>query len=139
MIKNKAFTLIEMLVVLFILGFLIAFIGPRIYRSIARSDIAMTKLKMSKISEGLLQYKQDMGRYPTKRDGGIQALIFKPNVAGSEKWDGPYLDSEEDLEDRWGNIFELNIPPVKYKQFRFYEVISPGDGTDEAKEIFVGA
>jgi general secretion pathway protein G len=139
MVRNKAFTLIEMLVVLFIIGFLAAFILPRLYRNIARSDVQTTKLKMSKISEALLQYKQDMGRYPIKRDGGIQALFFKPNVAGAEKWDGPYLDSEEDLEDKWGEPFELNTPPVKYKQFRYFEVVSPGGGTDEAKEIYIGA
>ena len=139
MMNSKAFTLMEMLVVLFIVGFLLAFMGPRVYKTIFKSDVAITKMKMAKIKNGLLEYKQDMGHYPNKREGGIQALIVRPNVPGNEKWDGPYVDSEEDLEDRWGNPFELNIPPVKNKQFRFFEIISEGGEGEEAKEIFVGA
>ncbi|MBD3273615.1 prepilin-type N-terminal cleavage/methylation domain-containing protein [Candidatus Dependentiae bacterium] len=139
MIKNKAFTLMEMLIVLFIIGFILAFIGPRFYRTFFKTEVAVTKMKMSKIKNALLEYKQDMGHYPNKREGGIQALVIRPNVPGNEKWDGPYVDTEEDLEDKWGNPLELNIPPAKYKQFRFFEIISPGGESEDAKEIFVGA
>ena len=139
MVKSKAFTLMEIMVVLFIIGFLLAFMGPKIAKMIFKSDVAMTKMKMSKVKDSLMEYKQDMHHYPTKRDGGIQALITRPNTPGNEKWDGPYLENEEDLEDRWSNPFEVNIPPVRYKQFRFFEIISPGDGSLDAKEIFVGA
>ncbi|MFH1461642.1 MAG: type II secretion system major pseudopilin GspG [bacterium] len=139
MIKSKAFTLMEILVVLFIIGFLMAFIGPRFAKRFFKSEIAMTKMKMDKIKNALSDYKMDMGHYPNKREGGVQALISKPNVPGNEKWDGPYVDTEEDLDDKWGDPFEVNIPPVKYKQFRFFEIISTGGQSADATEIFIGA
>lgn len=139
MIKNRAFTLMEMMIVLFIIGFILAFIGPRLVKVMFKSDIAITKMKMAKIKNGLIEYKQDMGHFPKKREGGIQALMSRPNIPGNEKWDGTYVDSEEDLEDKWGEPFELNIPPVKYKKFRFFEIISTGGDSADAKEIVVGA
>ena len=139
MIKSRAFTMMEMLIVLVIIGFILAFVGPRIIRQIFKSNVAMTKMKMSVVRDGLLQYKQDMGHYPKKREGGIQALLSQPNTPGNEKWDGPYVTSEEDLEDKWAEPFEVNIPPVKYKQFKFFEIISTGGESADAKEIFIGA
>lgn len=138
MVRSKAFTLMEILVVLVIVGFLMGLIGPRLFKQIAKSDTAKTKIKMAQVKNGLIEYKQDMGHFPNKREGGIQALFYKPNANGSEKWDGPYINSEEDLYDSDGNSFELNIPPVS-KKFRFFELISPSMDGDESKEIIIGA
>ena len=139
MIKSRAFTLMEMLIVLVIIGFILAFIGPRIINQMFRSDVSMTKMKMSLVRDGLIQYKQDMGHFPKKKEGGIQALLSRPNTPGNEKWDGPYVTSEEDLEDKWAEPLELNIPPVKNKNFRFFEIISTGGESEDAKEIVIGA
>lgn len=139
MANSKAFTLMEMLIVLFIIGFLLAFLGPRFAKQWSQSEVAITKMKMSKIKNALISYKQDMGHYPNKREGGIQALLTQPNVPRNQQWDGPYVDGEEDLEDKWGNSFEVNIPPIKYKNFRFFEIISEGDESSDATEIFTGA
>ena len=142
--KSSAFTMVEILVVLMIIGFLFAFFGPALYRRIAQSDVALTKLKMAKIKDALTEYKLNMGHYPTKKEGGLRALLEKPNVAGAQNWNGPYLDSEDDLLDKWGNEIECNIPPVKYKnKFRYLEIISYGadgqeGGTGDNAEIVVG-
>ncbi|MBD3231307.1 type II secretion system protein GspG [Candidatus Dependentiae bacterium] len=139
--KSSAFTMIEILIVLAIIGFLFAFLGPTLYRRIAQSDVALTKLKMGKVKDALVEYKNNVGHYPTKREGGLRALIEKPQ--GVENWNGPYLDSEDDLLDKWGNELELNIPPVKSKKFRYLEIISYGadgqeGGIGENAEIIVG-
>ncbi len=140
--KSSAFTLVEILIVLMIIGFLFAFVGPALYRRIAQSDVSMTKLKMGKIKDAMIEYKTNVGHYPTKKEGGLQALIVKPQ--GAEGWNGPYLDGEDDLLDKWGNEFECNIPPVRYKnKYRYLEIISFGadgeeGGTGDKAEIVFG-
>lgn len=139
MLKSKAFTLIEILVVLVIVGFLMAIVGPRVAQYMGKTDVAKLKIRMSQVQEQLISYKQDMGHYPNKREGGIQALIYRPNTPGAEKWDGPYITSEEDIYDAFGDPFELNIPPVRSKTFRFFEIVAPHPSGDEGKEIIIGA
>ena len=144
--KNSAFTMIEILIVLAIIGFLFAFLlGPQLLKVFGKSDVAVTKLRMQKVKTALLQYKMDIGHYPTKREGGIQALLEKPKVpTAADKWRGPYLDDEEDLEDKWGNELQYNRPPERSKKFKIFEIISfgadgqeGGDGDDA--EIYIGA
>lgn len=140
--KSSAFTLVEILVVLMIMGFLLAFVGPALYRRIAQSKVAMTKLKMGTIKSALIEYQTDVGHYPNKKEGGLQALIVQPQ--GAQGWNGPYLDDEGDLLDKWGGEFECNIPPVKYKnKFKYLEIISYGadgeeGGTGDNAEIVSG-
>ena len=138
--KSAAFTMIEMLLVVGIIAFLFAFMGPRIYKMISKSDIKMTELKMGKIKSAMIEYKQDMGHYPTRKEG-LAALRSRPSTKGADRnWDGPYVDEDEDLVDKWGNEFEYDCPPVKYKnKYRYFEIISMGSGEEGAKELYVGA
>jgi len=142
--QSAAFTLMEILVVLFIIGFLLAFIGPRIYRRIAQSNVAVTKLTMQKIKNALIEYKQHVGHFPNKKEGGLRALIERPTIRGvAEKWQGPYLDSEDDLQDKWGYDFEFNVPPQRDNNLRFFEIVSFGadgleGGEGENQEIYIG-
>ncbi len=142
--KSSAFTMIEILIVLGIIGFLLAFMMGPLLRMFGRSDVAVTKLKMSKVKNALLQYKTDVGHYPTKREGGIRGLLEKPSTPAGGKWRGPYLDDEDDLEDKWGNELEYNAPPARSKKFKVFEIISFGaDGQEGGEgdnvEIYVGA
>ena len=143
--RSSAFTMIEILLVMVIIGFLFAFLlGPRVMDMFGRSDVAVTKLRMQKIKSALIQYKMDVGHYPTKRDGGLKALLEKPSTPAGAKWRGPYLDDEEDLTDKWGYEFEYNRPPVRNKKFRVFEIISFGadgqeGGNDDNAEIYIGA
>ena len=135
--KSSAFTMIEIMVVLVIIGFLFAFLVPRVMKLMFRSEIQITKLKMAKIKEALIEYQQDIGHFPTQKEGKLDALISRPNVPGTEgKWQG-YLTDEDDLVDKWGNEFEFNMPPVKNKtKYKYYEIISTGG--PEGKEISDG-
>ena len=135
MVKKSAFTLIEIMVVLGIIAVLLSFVAPRVYNAMFRSDVKLTKMKMSSIKDAMLQYRQDMGHFPNKKEGGLQALITRPEGLGSEKWTGPYLNSEEEIVDKWGMEIEYNIPPLKYKQFKTYEIISAGGEAVDAQEI----
>ncbi|MBU4270126.1 type II secretion system major pseudopilin GspG [Candidatus Dependentiae bacterium] len=140
--NSKAFTLIEIMVVLVIIGFIVSLIGPRIYKKFAQSERYKTEIILGKLKGAILEYKMDMGHYPKKQEGGLRALVERPNVPNNENWNGSYVDSDADLQDAWAQDFEYNCPPEKYKnKFKIFEIISVGGEmeTDPTKEIIVGA
>ena len=75
---QRGFTLIEIMVVVFILGLLVTLVAPKI---IGRSDEARrTKAAadIKAIEQALHLYKLDNGAYPTT-DQGLKALVTKPD------------------------------------------------------------
>ncbi len=101
---EAGFTLIEIMVVVFILGLLVTLVAPRI---VGRTDEAR-KVKavadVKKIEEALHLYKLDNGSYPTT-DQGLQALVTRPETGNvPRRWnpDG-YLESVP--VDPWGNPY----------------------------------
>lgn len=75
---QQGFTLIEIMVVVFILGLLVTLVAPKI---IGRSDEARrTKAAadIKAIEQALHLYKLDNGSYPTTEQG-LKALVTKPD------------------------------------------------------------
>ncbi len=138
--KKKAFTMIEMMIVVAVIGFLLTLIGPRVIGLLKKGEISATRSTMAALKSAITEYRRDMGHFPTKKDGGLKALIVKPNIPGNENWDGPYLEGTKEIPlDKWGNEFEYNCPPVKYKdKYRYYEIISEGP-QGEDKPLDMGA
>lgn len=62
---QKAFTLIEMLIVIVIIGILAAALIPRLQSVQARSRDVRRKADLTLIANGLTLYKVDMNTYPT--------------------------------------------------------------------------
>ena len=110
--RQTAFTLIEILVVVAILGILAAIVVPRVMdrpdeakRVAARADIAA-------IVQSLKLYRLDNGFYPST-DQGLAALVQKPAanpVPGNWK-QGGYL--ERLPRDPWGSDYQFLNPGVK--------------------------
>src|SRR5438046_1014978 len=84
----RGFTLIELLVVVVIIGVLTAYVGPRYFGQVAKSEISATRAQIDAIEKALEQYRLDVGRYPTS-EMGLGALLERP--ANEPKWEGPYL------------------------------------------------
>jgi general secretion pathway protein G len=95
------FTLIEIMVVVFILGLLVTLVAPKI---IGRTDEARrTKAAadIRGIEEALHLFKLDNGYYPGTGDG-LQGLVQQPGNAHNWNPDG-YLDKVP--VDPWGNQY----------------------------------
>ena len=98
---DGGFTLIEIMVVVFILGLLVTLVAPKI---IGRTDEARRTKALADIKgieEALHLFKLDNGFYPTT-DQGIQALVTRPSNARNYNPDG-YLDKLPI--DPWGNPY----------------------------------
>jgi general secretion pathway protein G len=101
-VRNSAgFTLIEIMVVVFILGLLVTLVAPKI---IGRTDEARrTKAAadIKAIEEALHLFKLDNGFYPSSGDG-LNALVQRPANARNYSPDG-YLPKLP--VDPWGNPY----------------------------------
>jgi len=76
--SKKAFTLIEIMVVIIILGLLAAFVVPNVT---GKSDEAKQKLvcvQMKSLNESLKMFRVDNGSYPTTEES-LNALIANPD------------------------------------------------------------
>jgi general secretion pathway protein G len=113
--KRKAFTLLEILLVVGILALLAAFVVPNIMQSgkQAKIGIATAAVKGNgPISQALEKYQFDVGVYP-ETDEGLKALFELPSSIDEEdnKWKGPYLKGDpEELKDPWGNEYQYKSP-----------------------------
>lgn len=102
----SGFTLLELLVVLAILGLLAAFVAPRYFDQLDRSNAKIAQSQLRALSEALDHYRLDVGRYPSTEQG-LAALTTAP--AGETRWNGPYLKRAVPL-DPWGRPFVYKGP-----------------------------
>ncbi len=102
--RKRAFTLLEVLMVVVIIGLLAAFVGPQFFSAgdRAREDLAQAAVT-SGLGGALDLYRVHMGTFPLSDEGGLQLLMEPPEDEElAEKWDGPYLKKATDLQDPWG-------------------------------------
>lgn len=123
--KKTAFTLIELMLVVVILGVLASLVVPRLAgraekarRSAAKADV------MANIPSALDLFDMDVGKFPAN----LEELVKSP--AGVNNWDGPYI--KRIPKDPWGNDYEYRSPGEHSKD---YDLSSKGKdgiaGTDD--------
>jgi general secretion pathway protein G len=128
--KRSGFTMIEILVVVFIIGLLASLVGPRVINLMFKGQVSATKSTLQSLKAALADFKLDVGRFPTKAEG-LEALV--QNKGKSPKWNGTYLEGKTEAPlDGWDNEFIYNAPPEVYKDnYKYYEIISHGDPATE--------
>lgn len=127
---RSAFTLIELLLVLAILGILAAIVVPRMAgrSEDARRQAAATQISAFKTT--LNTFEVDNGYYP-KGQNGLVDLIQRPRDA--QNWHGPYLDTDTVPKDPWGRDY-IYVCPGR-NNTSSYDISSAGpdgqQGTDD--------
>lgn len=132
--RQTGFTLLELLVVIVIIGLLAAYVGPKYFAQLGKSEVTIAKAQMEAFEKSLDTYRLDVGRYPSTEEG-MGALMTAPAAAGA-KWNGPYL-KKGIPQDPWGHPYLYRAPGSAAKD---YEIVSTGKdgqpgGTGENADI----
>jgi general secretion pathway protein G len=103
--RRGAFTLVEMLLVLFILATLAAIVIPKMAGRSQQAKITAAQSQISSIAMALDAFEVDNGYYP--KTGQLDELINPP--ANAQSWKGPYLSKGIPL-DPWNNAYDYQYP-----------------------------
>lgn len=105
---NRAFTLIELLLVLVILSVLAVVVVPKFTGVSERSRVTAAGVEIKNIGAAISRFEIDVGRYPRSEEG-LQALVELPGGVTEDRWKGPYLEGGIP-KDPWGNAYSYIVP-----------------------------
>ncbi len=114
--KNRtAFTLVEIMAVIIIIGLLAAVAAKNFMGKVEKAKVQTTKANLKVLHEAVLMFKLDTGYYPSE-EAGLEDLVIEPTDV--EGWDpAGYLESTEIPLDAWKNEFFYLRNPDSGKPF----------------------
>src|SRR5262249_20307590 len=107
---QAGFTLLEIMVVVFILGLLVTLVAPKIMHAGDQAKRTKAGADVKAISESLQMFKLDNGFYPSSADG-LQMLVQPTGKAAHANPEG-YLPKLPI--DPWGNPYAYFTDGVKF-------------------------
>jgi general secretion pathway protein G len=123
---KKAFTLIEIIVALAILGLLVGLAVSKVGNIFSGAQVTTTRyFVQDSMKTALTTYRIQVGDYPSTAEG-LQALLVAP-ADKVDRWHGPYVESLPN--DPWGHPYKYLYPGNHNKDG--YDLWSVGpDGVD---------
>ncbi len=126
--RRGAFTLIEIMVVVVILGILAATIIPQFIGTTHDAKVSAAKSTIAELESALERFYIHLDRHPTSEEG-LKALVEAP--AGDEKkWRGPYIKMLRP--DPWGTPYQYRVPGVHHPSS--FDIWSRGYGGADGGE-----
>jgi len=133
--NRKAFTLIEILLVIVILGMLATVALVTLTGTQEKAEINTTQLKIEKVMRQLAIYRTTLREYPTQ-DQKLDALVTKPefeNETKGKEWS--QLLTKQDLKDSWGRDLIYLLDEDSETGRKVPKVYSVGpNGSDDSGE-----
>jgi general secretion pathway protein G len=130
---RSAFTLLEILIVLALVGLLAGVLISNVDKVFGESQVDIAKHQVNQAFRvPLTSYRMHLGSYPSTEEG-LEALVRAPEGRG-DRWRGPYIDRDELLRDPWGNQYQYRYPGQHNEGN--YDLWSFGpDGVDSDRNI----
>jgi general secretion pathway protein G len=126
---TRAFTLIELLLVLVILGILAAIVVPKFSGRTEQARQAAAQSQIATLSTALDAFEVDNGYYP-KGKNGLADLVQAPRDA--QNWRGPYMKTDVPA-DPWNHPYVYECPGKRNpSSYDLYSIGPDGRaGTDD--------
>ncbi|MCW8901792.1 MAG: type II secretion system major pseudopilin GspG [Gammaproteobacteria bacterium] len=128
-LKQRGFTLIEIMVVVVILGILAAAVVPKIMSRPEQARIEKAKHDVMAFESALDIYKLDNYQYPST-DQGLEALVTKPSGSPQPRnyKNGGYIKKLN--KDPWGKDY-LYLSPGTHGELDIYSLGPDGQQSDD--------
>jgi general secretion pathway protein G len=124
-LRKRAFTLVEIMVVVVILGILAATIIPQFMGTTHDAKVSAAKAQVAELESAIDRFYVHMDRYPTPEEG-FKVLVDPPNDDADKKWRGPYIKQLRD--DPWGHPYQYRSPGTHHATS--YDIWSQGEGAE---------
>lgn len=134
--RTRAFTLIEVMVVIVILGILAALVVPKVMSRPDEARIVAARQDVASLVQALKLYKLDNLGYPSTEQG-LQALVSRPSTPPQPpNWKpGGYV--ERLPKDPWGRDY-LYLNPGQRGEIDVYSLGADGEPGGEGGNADVG-
>jgi len=102
---KKAFTLIELMIVIVILGLLASLVVPNLIGQGEKAKQKLVCVQMKSLKDSLDSFKVEYGHYPSTKEG-LEALIKNPDPEKYKDYpENGFLSSGKLPKDPWGNNY----------------------------------
>jgi general secretion pathway protein G len=134
--RDQAFTLIEVMAVILILGLIATIVAVNVFDRIEWARVQTTKVKMRNVESSLDMFRFDQRSYPTTEQG-LVALLERPSVGDVRYYpESGYVRDQEVIEDGWQRPFGYESPALRSRVgFDLWsngrDGAEGGDGVDE--------
>jgi general secretion pathway protein G len=133
---RNAFTMVEIMAVIIILGLLAAVVVRNFVGQTDRARVITTKASLKLLHNAVMQFQMDTGRFPTEEEG-LTALIEQPSDV--ENWQpGGYLETTEIPKDGWKHDFIYERFPESGRPFVIKSLGADGEegGEDYDADLY---
>ena len=126
---RRAFTLIEIIVVVTIIALLAAVIAPRLFTRIGWAKDNAAHADVKSIADAVKMYLMDTGKNLNEGFELRDLMIAAEDGGGMH---GPYLENDGDLFDPWQNAFVIRFPGEENYSFDIISIGADGQlGTED--------
>jgi len=135
--RQRGFTLLEVMVVVVILGILAALVVPKIISRPDEARAIAARQDIASLMQALKLYRLDNQRYPSTEQG-LQALVARPASAPlAPNWKtGGYV--ERLPKDPWGNPYQYLNPGVR-GELDIFSLAADGAPGGEGNDADIGS
>lgn len=124
--SKRAFTLVEIMIVVVILGILAATIIPQFMGTTKDAKISAAKAHIAELESALERFYVHMDRYPSAEEG-LKVLVDPPTDDSDKKWRGPYIKQLRN--DPWGHPYQYRYPGTHHPSS--FDILTQGEGGTE--------
>ena len=136
-VRNRGFTLLELLVVLVIIGLLGSLVGPKLFGKADAAKVQTAQTQARMLKGALETMRLDISRFPTEAEGLTLLSTAPKDESIAPRWKGPYLDDAVPA-DPWGRPYQYSIPGANGQPMAIFSLGADGKRGGEGNDADIG-